>query len=309
MARLKLKKHIKDKLYKLSVLTVLVLLGFIFIRNYNYRKTYEYKLLELNYPKDEIGIILNTFDNSFIDTLLSKEYNKNIINFINEKYFIKDNIQRYLDYQEMNPNNLYKDTVALVNVNRDYDYYENTRETDTSNELEMLVNKYNLLSNDYEVSNIVNVSSTYGYANNKLNEDAYNAFKRLADDARKEGHTIVILSSYRTHEYQEKLWNRDKDDDYVARPGASEHETGYAIDVAEYNDVNDSFKDTESYKWMIENSYKYGFILRYPEGKENITGYSYEAWHYRYLGVDLATKVFNEGITYDEYYAYYLDKE
>lgn len=309
MTKLKLKKHIKEKLYKLGILTILILLAIIFIKNYNYKKTYEYKLLQLNYPKEEIKIILNTFDQSFIDTLLTTEYNKDIINFINEKYFIKENIERYLNYQNQNPNNLYKETVAIVNVNRDYNYYENTKETNTTNELQMLVNKYNLLSKDYQASNIVNVSSTYGYANNKLNEEAYNAFKRLANDAKKEGHTIVILSSYRTYEYQEKLWNKDKDDDYVARPGASEHETGYAIDVAEYNDPNDIFKDTESYKWMLENSYKYGFILRYPEGKENITGYKYESWHYRYLGIDLATKVYNEGITYDEYFAYYLNKE
>lgn len=309
MTKLKLKKHIKEKLYKLGIIIILILLALIAIKNYKYKKTYEYKLLQLNYPREEIKIILETFDLSFIDTILTKEYNNNIINFVNEKYFIKDNIERYLNYQEQNPNNTYKETVALVNVNRDYNYYENTKETNTNNETQMLVNKYNLLNENYEASNIVNVSSTYGYANNKLNEEAYNAFKRLADDAKKEGHTIVILSSYRTYEYQKKLWNEDKDDDYVARPGASEHETGYAIDVAEYNDPNDSFKDTESFKWMIENAHKYGFILRYPEGKENITGYSYEAWHYRYLGVDLATKVYNEGITYDEYYAYYLDKE
>ena len=59
---------------------------------------------------------------------------------------------------------------------------------------------------------------------------------------------------------------------------------------------------------MVNNAHKYGYILRYPENKENITGYSYEAWHYRYLGIDLATKVYNEGITYDEYYAYYMEK-
>ena len=68
-----------------------------------------------------------------------------------------------------------------------------------------------------------------------------------------------------------------------------------------------NFAETETYKWLSENSYKYGFILRYPEGKEDITGYSYEAWHYRYLGNELAKKVYDSGLTYDEYYAYYLD--
>ena len=178
----------------------------------------------------------------------------------------------------------------------------------------MLVNKYHALNKDYEVSDIVKVSTTYAYEGMKLNKEAYEAFKKLADDAKKEGYTIVILSSYRTYEYQDKLWTDRKNksgiqkaDAYAARAGSSEHETGLAIDVADYNNpVN--FGEREAYTWMINNSYKYGYILRYPEGKEDITGYDYEAWHYRYLGVDLATKVYNEGITFDEYYEYYLNK-
>ena len=207
-------------------------------------------------------------------------------------------------YQNSNNN----EVIEFVNTKRDNEFYTNTTPSNIEQAQLMLVNKYHLLNKDFQANDIVNVSSTYGYANNSLNKEAYEAFKQLANDAKKEGHTIVILSSYRTYEYQEKLWNRDKDDTYVARPGASEHVTGLAIDVSDFNDKNDSFKDTESYTWMINNCYKYGFILRYPENKENITGYSYEAWHYRYLGIDLATKVYNEGITYDEYYAYYMEK-
>ena len=67
------------------------------------------------------------------------------------------------------------------------------------------------------------------------------------------------------------------------------------------------FKDTEAYKWLLNNSYKYGFILRYPDGKNKLTGYNFESWHYRYVGVELAEKVYNSGLTYDEYYAFYLD--
>ena len=132
---------------------------------------------------------------------------------------------------------------------------------------------------------------------------------------KKEGYTILIVSSYRTYQDQEDVWKdykasfgTKKADAYAARAGSSEHETGLAIDVADYNDKNDKFEATESFKWMQTNAHKYGYILRYPKGKENITGYSYEAWHYRYVGVDTATKVYNEGITYDEYYEYYLKK-
>ena len=308
MAKYKLKKKVKNNIIKLFIIVILLIVGIILIKDYKYKQTYEYKLLNLNYSKEEIKVLLDNLNSDKIDELLTKEYNKDIVSIINEKYYLSKNLDRYLNYLSANPTLSYSDVVSLVNVNRDNKFYENTTATDLTNYNEMLVNKYHLLNKDFQANDIVNVSSTYGYANNSLNKEAYEAFKQLANDAKKEGHTIVILSSYRTYEYQEKLWNRDKDDDYVARPGSSEHITGLAIDVSDFNDKNDSFEDTESYTWMINNCYKYGFILRYPENKENITGYSYEAWHYRYVGTSLATKIYNEGITFDEYYAYYMEK-
>ena len=308
MAKYKLKKKVKNNLIKLFIIVILLIVGIILIKDYKYKQTYEYKLLNLNYSKEEIKVLLDNLNSDKIDELLTKEYNKDIVSIINEKYYLSKNLDRYLNYLNANPTLSYSDIVTLVNVNRDNKFYENTTATDLTNYNEMLVNKYHLLNKDFKANDIVNVSSTYGYANNSLNKEAYEAFKQLANDAKKEGHTIVILSSYRTYEYQEKLWNRDKDDDYVARPGASEHVTGLAIDVSDFNDKNDSFKDTESYTWMVNNAHKYGYILRYPENKENITGYSYEAWHYRYVGTSLATKIYNEGITFDEYYAYYMEK-
>lgn len=308
MAKYKLKKKVKNNLIKLFIIVILLIVGIILIKDYKYKQTYEYKLLNLNYSKEEIKLLLDNLNSDKIDELLTKEYNKDIVSIINEKYYLSKNLDRYLNYLSANPTLSYSDVISLVNVNRDNKFYENTTATDLTNYNEMLVNKYHLLNKDFQANDIVNVSSTYGYANNSLNKEAYEAFKQLANDAKKEGHTIVILSSYRTYEYQEKLWNRDKDDDYVARPGSSEHITGLAIDVSDFNDKNDSFKDTESYTWMINNAHKYGYILRYPENKENITGYSYEAWHYRYVGTGLATKIYNEGITFDEYYAYYMEK-
>ena len=281
MVKYKLKKKVKNNLIKVFIIVVLLIVGIILIKDYKYKQTYEYKLLNLNYSKEEIKVLLDNLNSDKINELLTKEYNKDIVNIINEKYYLSKNLDRYLNYLSANPTLSYSDVVSLVNVNRDNEFYENTTLTDLTNYNEMLVNKYHFLEKNFEGKDIVNVSSTYGYANNKLNKEAYEAFKQLANDAKKEGHTIVILSSYRTYDYQEKLWNRDK---------------------------NDSFKDTESYTWMVNNAHKYGYILRYPENKENITGYSYEAWHYRYLGIDLATKVYNEGITYDEYYAYYMEK-
>ena len=94
---------------------------------------------------------------------------------------------------------------------------------------------------------------------------------------------------------------KEEADTYSARPGHSEHQTGLAFDL---NSIDISFADTDEGKWVVDNCYKYGFIIRYPEGKDNITGYIYEPWHLRYVGVDLATKLYNQGdwITLEEYY-------
>ena len=69
----------------------------------------------------------------------------------------------------------------------------------------------------------------------------------------------------------------------------------------------DDFEETKEYKWLIKNAYKYGFILRYPKGKEDITGYNYESWHYRYVGIEAAKIIYEENITFDEYYVYYVE--
>ena len=314
MTKFKLKKKVKLYLIGIILCIILILIGLKLYKNYKYHQTYEYKFLQINYNLEEIKILTTKLNNDYLDNLLTKEYNGNIPKLLQEKYFMLKNLNRYLDYIDKNPNKNLNEVVAMVNVNRDKPFYENLEITDTSKGNALLVNKYHALDKDYEVSDIVNVSSTYAYAGMKLNKEAYEAFKKLANDAKKEGFTIVILSSYRTHEYQDKLWNDrknksgiEKADAYAARAGSSEHETGLAIDVADYNNpVN--FEEQEAYQWMLNNSYKYGYILRYAEGKEDITGYDYEAWHYRYLGIDLATKVYNEGITFDEYYEFYLNK-
>lgn len=311
--RVKLTSFGKKLLFIIIGLVVITIFSINAIKTYKYHQTYEYKFLQINYNLDEIKILTSKLDDHALAYLLNKEYNENIPKLLKEKYFMLKNLDRYLNYIDNNKDKSLSDVVALVNVNRDRDFYKDMVETDTSKGNAMLVNKYHSLSKDYEVKDIVKASSTYAYEGMSLNSEAYEAFKKLANDAKKEGYTIVILSSYRTHESQEKLWNERKNskgekaaDAYAARAGSSEHETGLAIDVADYNHpIN--FKDQESYIWMINNSYKYGFILRYPLGKEDITGYDYESWHYRYLGVELATKVYNEGITYDEYYEFYLN--
>lgn len=315
MAKVKLKKQVKKKLL-LIIIIILVLFGSIkAIKTYKYHQTYEYRLLQINYTLDETKLLQEKLKDSDLDKLLTEEKNDDLIKILKEEYFLYKNLNRYLDYYKANPKKEFNEIISLVNVNRDSEYYENLQTTKTEEKEKMLVNKYHALDKSYEAPDIVEVSLSYSYNGNKLNKDAYEAFKLLSNDAKNEGYTILILSSYRTYNYQDKLWNERKDnfgirkaDAYAARAGSSEHETGYAIDVADYYDTNDSFKETEAYQWMLNNSYKYGYILRYPEGKEEITGYSYESWHYRYVGIEIATEIHERNITFDEYYEFYLNK-
>ena len=144
------------------------------------------------------------------------------------------------------------------------------------------------------------------------NKEAREAFERMAADAKKAGFVLVAFSTYRSYEYQQTLYNnyverdgKENADRYSARPGYSEHQTGLAFDVGEKGKedlwLTEEFGETPAGKWLVENAHKYGFILRYPKGKEAITGYMYESWHFRYLGVDLAQKVKASNLTLEEY--------
>lgn len=147
--------------------------------------------------------------------------------------------------------------------------------------------------------------SDYG---NGLTSTTKDAFDKMNADAKSLGLNLWIASGYRSYWTQNTLYNnyvaadgKEEADTYSARPGYSEHQTGLAFDL---NSVESSFANTDEGKWVKDNCYRYGLIIRYPKGKENITGYMYEPWHLRYVGVELATKLYNNGdwITLEEYF-------
>ena len=144
--------------------------------------------------------------------------------------------------------------------------------------------------------------STY---NPGIDPTAKAALQNMFDAAKADGLDLFIRSGFRSYATQKTLYNnyvsRDgvaEADRYSARPGHSEHQTGLGFDI---NKADMSFDGTPEALWLAENCYKYGFIIRYPEGKEHITGYMYEPWHIRYLGVDIATDVYNSGLCLEEY--------
>lgn len=119
------------------------------------------------------------------------------------------------------------------------------------------------------------------------------------------GLNLSLISGFRSYELQNSVYNnyvswygQVSADIFSARPGHSEYQTGLAFDIGK---IEDNFGETASGKWLVENCHLYGFIIRYLKGKQDITGYQYEPWHVRYLGVDIATKVKNSGLTLEEY--------
>lgn len=162
----------------------------------------------------------------------------------------------------------------------------------------------------YYINGILIANKSYdlpsNYAPGGLLNEFNIAFTKMKEDAAKEGINLKIVSGYRSYDRQKTIYNnyvardgKSEADTYSARPGHSEHQTGLAADI---NLVDTSFANTKEGKWLANNCYKYGFILRYPKGKESITGYIYEPWHFRFIG-DEAKNLYNDGnwISLEEY--------
>lgn len=228
-------------------------------------------------------------------------------------YYKSNNIKRYQDYHKLNSNLSVSDVVTRVNLNLDLPYYTNTKEAKYLNTFYTLVNKYNYLRDDFVPNNLVEMTTPYSKEGIYLVEEARDNFYKLVDKAKEEGLTIRAISAYRGYTYQKRLYDKyveadgvNKADTYSARPGFSDHQTGLAIDVDNTISSFENFINTKEYQWMLDNSYKYGFILRYPSGKESITTYQFESWHYRYVGLKLAKKIKASNLTFDEYFTRYL---
>ena len=176
-------------------------------------------------------------------------------------------------------------------------------------DIDTLVNKNIRLEKEYIPDDLELLDIKYACKDKYLRKEAKIFFEKMAEDAKKDGLNIVATSTYRSYDYQEKLYNNyclDKGVYYAdmasARAGHSEHQTGLAVDVADSSLDYDNFEDTKEFIWMNKNSYKYGFILRYPKAKFHITGFKYEPWHYRYVGTKLSYYLYKNKLTLDEYY-------
>ena len=269
----------------------------------------------LLFNKKEVPVLNNQDDEPVIPSIY-ESYNEEEMNFLNElmglPYYSEDKIDRYLKYMESEKYN-YEEIIRVVNTNNDLEYFEDAVSSDLGDGILILVNKYNKLDSSYEPSDLETVSNHYSYWGS-LRKEANDAFLKMVKDAAKEN-LKIINSPYRSYEMQNKLYNgyvnsdgKEAADRYSARPGYSEHQTGLAVDVLTSTTDLSTFDTTKEFIWMKDNSYKYGYILRYGEGMEYITGYMYEPWHYRYVGVEAAKVIYEKNLTFEEYYYYYVKK-
>ena len=225
-------------------------------------------------------------------------------------YYNKDFQERYLEYKKKNQKLSDEQIIKNVNMNLDKPHYEHTIKAKNLNTVKILVNKYYYLEENYEPKDLEEISNQYALDGMKMVKEAKEAFEKMAKDAKKENLKIVAMSSYRSYEYQVDLYNRyaktdgkEKADTYSGRPGHSEHQTGLAVDVYNEKETYTNFEKTKEYEWMQEHAHEYGFILRFPKEKEEETGYHFESWHYRYVGIEIAKYIHENKISFEEYYA------
>ena len=183
------------------------------------------------------------------------------------------------------------------------------------NDLHTIVNKYYQLDENYAPDDLVEINNRtkkYGlpYSKHTARKVLYDDFIALQEACYQKGFELYVTSGYRSTPWQKEIYNHmvatydvAKADETCSRPGHSEHTTGLGLDVAldqyKYEDV----VNHPCYNWFLSQLSQYGFILRYPKDKEDLTGYHYESWHIRYVGKDLAKKVEESQLTFDEYYA------
>ncbi len=180
-----------------------------------------------------------------------------------------------------------------------------------------LVNKIFGLPGNYIPGDLVRPNVLFSFGNAKLEKslmrkEAAEAMEKMFAGARNDGIELAAVSGYRSYGRQETLFKaevnkvgEEKALEAVARPGSSEHQTGLTMDISSKNNnfnLNEQFGSTKEGVWLAHNAHKYGFILRYPKGKEELTGYMYEPWHFRYVGIKAATEIYENDWTLEEYF-------
>ncbi len=268
-------------------------------------------LIKKKYTDSDISLILSHGN----DEEVTEFGKRDRVRYI-EEYFSYDfakirNYDRYEAYADSTGEST-EDTIIYVNMDLDKEPYTDAIE-EKNYDIDMVVNKHRYLNKKYNPK-LVEISTKYAEDKGmKLRKEALDAFIEMSKACEKDGLSIYINSAYRsyddqidTQEFYRKWYGDSYVEKYVAAPGFSEHQTGLAIDVASKS--NKTFAASKEYKWMLENSYKYGYIIRYEKKYEHMTLFRAEPWHYRYVGKRLAKEIHDKDITLEEYAVRYLEK-
>lgn len=271
------------------------------------RQHYAAELALAGYSYEETVFLLDTLPSYRFPVLLRYSYSPAIAEYVRQPHFTDTKLERYLSYGSKQTTLTPAEVVTQVNIGLDRTFYTSVQMSKEPDSLTVLVNKYHYLSSKF-VPQLVSMGSRYtAYSGASMHPEAYEWFVRMVDDAAVEGLWLHSVSAYRSYSYQNTLYTRYVSnngkklaDTFSARAGYSEHQTGLAVDI-NVASTSAHFENTPQYHWLSENAWKYGFILRYPQDKEHITGFRFEPWHYRYVGQEAAKAIRESGLTWEEY--------
>jgi D-alanyl-D-alanine carboxypeptidase len=227
-------------------------------------------------------------------------------------YFV-ENARRYMAFQVRYRDMPFETVIALVNVNNDLGSYHHVEIITEPDEIYVLLNKNFALPRNWMPDGLTSVGSGF-----QMRPEAAGKFNEMRAAMRDDGLSLVVVSTYRSIARQRNIFNNaaasrgvQRAERSIARPGHSEHHTGLAIDVMHRSAVSPMsrmrFENTAQFAWLVENAHEFGFILRYPQGYSQISGYIFEPWHWRYVGIPIATAMHNRGIvSYEDFYGRYL---
>lgn len=216
-------------------------------------------------------------------------------------------MHRYISYGEKFPDLRPEQVVIEVNLCLDRKAYTGVARIEQPERAEVFVNKYNALPEEYIPADLVSVGKDYAKSGVRLRRDCFDAFMEMAADAAKDGAALYIRSGYRSYAAQGGGRKR-VDSRWYAWPGHSEHQTGLAFDLCtkgvEHRYLGDyDYEKTKEYSYLMDHAHEYGFILSYPKGKERLTGFNFEPWHFRFVGKEIAAQINEKSICFAEYHA------
>ena len=269
-------------------------------------------LIKKEYKNDEITMILQHGTGEDIKEFAKRDKVRYLEEFYTIEYAKIKNYDRYVKYMDEEREDE-ETSVLLVNLDMDKEDYKDPVVIDKFSTT-MLVNKHRMLKEDFRPDDLTTVSEDDASSDDiKLNRTAYIAFKQMKKQAEKEGYHLIINSGYRSYKDQQdimdtyqKLYGDSYVEKYVLKPGFSEHQTGLSMDIGSTD--TKVFVNSDEYTWIIDNCYKFGFIYRFRKDLEDITGIRHEAWHYRYVGKKIAKEIYEKKLSYEEYYAMYIEK-